>query len=160
MLSAMRVACGFDHAGYVLKSAVLGAVAEAGHEAEDLGTYSQDPIDYPDIAVKVARAVLEGRAARGVLVCGSGAGVAVAASKIAGIRAATVHDTYTAHQAVEHDDMNVLCLGARVIGPELAAELVVTFTGAAFSHAPRHERRLSKVSELERRARADVSHIP
>jgi ribose 5-phosphate isomerase B len=160
MLSAMRIACGFDHAGYVLKSAVLGAVTEAGHEAEDLGTYSEDPVDYPDIAVKVARAVLESRAARGVLVCGSGAGVAVAASKIVGIRAATVHDSYTAHQAVEHDNLNVLCLGARVIGPDLAAELVATFAGAVFSHAPRHERRLGKVSELERRARADVPQTP
>jgi ribose 5-phosphate isomerase B len=153
----MRVACGFDHAGFALKSAVLDAVTHAGHEAEDVGTYSQEPVDYPDIAVRVAQAVLARGATRGVLVCGSGAGVAVAASKIAGIRAATVHDTYTAHQAVEHDNLNVLCLGARVIGPELAAELVATFIGAGFSHEPRHERRLGKVSELEKGARADVS---
>lgn len=124
----------------------MAAVAGAGHEAVDLG----ETDDYPEIAGAVAAAVIDGRAERGVLVCGSGAGVAVAATKVAGIRAATVHDNYTAHQAVEHDNLNVLCLGARVIGPEVAAELVAAFSAAAFSGAERHVRRLAEVAEIER----------
>ena len=117
----MKIACGFDHAGFPLKEVVLEALRADGHEVLDLGTDSTEPVDYPDVAVGVGEAVRDGRAERGVLVCGSGAGVAVAATKMVGIRAATVTDTYTAHQAVEHDDVNVLCLGARVIGPALAA---------------------------------------
>ena len=117
----MRIACAFDHAGFPLKPVVLETLAAAGHEPIDLGTWSTDPVDYPDTAREAADAVLDGRAERAVVVCGSGAGVAVAACKVPGIRAATAHDTYTAHQAVEHDDVNVLCLGARVIGPALAA---------------------------------------
>jgi ribose 5-phosphate isomerase B len=146
----MRVACGFDHAGVPLRDAVLEAVREAGAEPLECGVKSvEPPVDYPDVAREVTAAVLEGRADRGVLCCGSGAGVAVAASKVRGIRAATIHDSYTAHQAVEHDDVNVLCLGARVIGAELAGELVRIFVPASFSGEERHRRRLEKVTALE-----------
>lgn len=143
----MKVACGSGHAGVALKEAVMAAVARAGHETAGPG----ETDDYPAIALAVAAAVIDGRAERGVLVCGSGAGVAVAATKVPGIRAATVHDHYTAHQAVEHDNLNVLCLGARVIGPEVAAELVAAFSAAMFSGAERHVRRLAEVAEIERR---------
>jgi ribose 5-phosphate isomerase B len=140
----MRIAVGFDHAGVPLREAVLDALAQAGHEPLDAGTFE----DYPLAALAVGRALAAG-AERGVLVCGSGAGVAVAASKLPGVRAATVHDTYTAHQCVEHDDLTVLCLGARVIGPELARELVRTFADARFSGDERHRRRLAQVAALE-----------
>lgn len=144
------IACGFDHAGFALKATILDALAQAGHETLDLGTESTEPIDYPDKALAVARAVVAGDADRGVIVCGSGAGVSVAATKVSGIRAATVHDTYTAHQGVEHDDLNVLCLGARVVGPALATEIVLAYAGAAFSGEERHRRRLDKVDDIER----------
>jgi ribose 5-phosphate isomerase B len=146
----MRIACGFDHAGFPLKEALFEVLAEAGHEALDLGTNSTEPIDYPDKALAVARAVAGGDADRGVIVCGSGAGVSVAASKAPGIRAATTHDTYTAHQGVEHDDLNVICLGARVVGPALAAEIVRAFVGASFTGEERHRRRLGKIAAIER----------
>ena len=146
----MRIACGFDHAGFPLKGHLLEVLREAGHEVVDLGTNSTDPVDYPDVALAVGRAILGGEADRGVVVCGSGAGVAIAATKMDGIRAAVVHDTYTAHQAVEHDDMNVLCLGARVIGPELSADILRAYVGAAFTGEERHVRRLSKIHEIER----------
>ena len=146
----MRIACAFDHAGFPLKPVVLDAVAAAGHEPIDLGTNSTDPVDYPDVARAAADAVLDGRAHRAVVVCGSGAGVAVAACKFPGIRACTAHDTYTAHQAVEHDDINVLCLGARVIGPALAAEIIAAFSLAEFSGEERHVRRLGKIDAIER----------
>jgi ribose 5-phosphate isomerase B len=145
----VKIACGFDHAGFPLKQTVLDALRAAGHEVLDLGTDSAEPVDYPDIARVVGEAVRGGRAARGVLVCGSGAGVAVAATKMVGIRAATVSDTYTAHQAVEHDDVNVLCLGARVTGPALAAEILRAFAGASFSDEERHRRRVDKVRAIE-----------
>lgn len=145
----MKIACGFDHAGFPLKETVLDALRAAGHEVLDLGTDSAEPVDYPDVARVVGEAVRDGRAARGVLVCGSGAGVAVAATKMVGIRAATVSDTYTAHQAVEHDDVNVLCLGARVTGPALAAEILRAFAGASFSDEERHRRRVDKVRAIE-----------
>jgi ribose 5-phosphate isomerase B len=146
----MRIACAFDHAGFPLKAAIMGALEDAGHELLDLGTDSTDPVDYPDKALAVARTVLAGDAERGVIVCGSGAGVSVAASKVPGIRAATVHDTYTAHQAVEHDDLNVICLGGRVVGVELAREIVRAFAAAAFTGEERHRRRLGKVGAIER----------
>jgi ribose 5-phosphate isomerase B len=146
------VACGFDHAGYVLRDRLLGVIAADGHEILDLGTDRPDPIDYPDKALEVGHAVASGRAERGIIVCGSGAGVSVAAGKIRGIRAATIHDTYTAHQGVEHDAVNVLCLGGRVIGVEVAAQIVVTFLRATVSDAERHVRRRAKVDELERTA--------
>jgi ribose 5-phosphate isomerase B len=150
----MRVACAFDHAGFPLKPLVLDVVRGLGHEAIDLGTDSTDPVDYPDTARDGADAVRDGRADRAVVVCGSGAGVAVAACKVPGIRAACAHDTYTAHQAVEHDDVNVLCLGARVIGPALAADLIRAFLRAKFSGDERHVRRLAKIAALEREFRA------
>jgi RpiB/LacA/LacB family sugar-phosphate isomerase len=146
----MIVAIGTDHGGFALKAPLVQALTEAGHEVIDLGTYSADPVDYPDYARAVGRAVLDGRAERGVLICGSGAGAAIAANKMHGIRAGLAHDTYTAHQMVEHDDANVCCLGARVVGPELAAEIVTVFVGARFSGEERHVRRLQKVAEIER----------
>lgn len=149
----MIVAFGCDHAGFPLKPRILRAIADAGHEALDCGAHERIPDDdYPDYARAVGTAVTAGRAERGVLVCGSGVGVAIAASKIAGIRAAMCHDTYSARQGVEHDAMNVLTLGARVLGPELAAELVQAFLGATFSGAERHRRRLAKVEEIESEA--------
>jgi len=147
----VRIACAFDHAGFPLKALILETLAALGHEPVDLGTHSTDPVDYPDVAVMAGEAVLAGEAERAVIVCGSGAGVAIAASKIPGIRAMVAHDTYTAHQAVEHDDANVLCLGGRVIGPALAAEVLATFAGAAFSGEERHRRRLEKIADIERR---------
>jgi ribose 5-phosphate isomerase B len=145
----MKIACAFDHAGFPLKQIVLEVVREEGHEAVDLGTNSTDPVDYPDTARSAADAVREGRAERAVVVCGSGAGVAVAACKVPGIRAACTHDTYSAHQCVEHDDVNVLCLGARVIGPALAREVIAAFLGAAFTGEERHVRRLGKINAIE-----------
>jgi RpiB/LacA/LacB family sugar-phosphate isomerase len=145
----MRIAVGSDHAGYPLKEHVASWLAESGHAVYDLGTHSPDPVDYPDYAAAVAQAVLDGRADRGVIVCGSGAGAAIAANKLAGIRAAVAHDTYTAHQMVEHDDVNVLALGSRVIGQALAEELIRTFIEAKFSRDERHVRRLDKIRALE-----------
>ena len=145
----MKVACAFDHAGFPLKQLVIDVVGDLGHEPVDLGTYSTDPVDYPDTSRSAAEAVRSGRAERAVVVCGSGAGVAVAACKVPGIRAACTHDTYSAHQCVEHDDVNVLCLGARVIGPALARELIEAFLGAAFTGEERHVRRLAKLNAIE-----------
>lgn len=147
----MKIACAFDHAGVSLREVVFDALLRAGHEPLDLGT--DDPVapdDYPNRALDVARAILGGDAQRGVLCCGSGAGVAVAASKVDGIRAAMAHDTYTARQCVEHDDVNVLALGARVIGPEIASELVLSFASATFTGEERHVRRVEKVNAIER----------
>ena len=146
----MIVACGFDHAGVPLRARLLKVVEELGHEVLDLGTDSTEPIDYPVKALEVGRAVVSGDAERGVLVCGSGAGVSVAACKIKGIRAATVHDTYTGHQGVEHDGVNVLCMGGRVIGEEVAAEILEAFLGAKISDEERHVRRRAEVEEIER----------
>jgi ribose 5-phosphate isomerase B len=144
------VACGFDHAGVPLRARLLMLIEQLGHEVLDLGTDSVEPIDYPVKALEVGRAVVSGRAERGIIVCGSGAGVSVAACKIRGIFAATVHDTYTAHQAVEHDGLNVLCMGGRVIGAEVAAEIVTAFLGAVVSEEERHVRRRGEVLEIER----------
>jgi ribose 5-phosphate isomerase B len=147
----MRVAVAFDHRGVKLRERVLEEVVRAGHEPVDLGTDTPEPkIDYPDKAREVGEAIQSGGAERAVLVCGSGVGASIAASKLAGIRAATCHDTYSAHQGVEHDDMNVLCIGSEVVGPELAAELVRTFLGAKFDGGERYVRRLEKIEELER----------
>jgi len=147
----MRVAVGSDHAGFELKRNLSGYMAQQGHEVIDLGTHTPAPVDYPDTAEAVATAVRNGQADRGLLVCGSGAGVSVAASKFPGIRAAVCHDTYSARQAVEHDDLNVLCLGARVVGPALARTLVDAFLGAAFSGDERYLRRLAKIDAIESR---------
>ncbi|HEY1373390.1 MAG TPA: ribose 5-phosphate isomerase B [Candidatus Binatia bacterium] len=148
----MRVAIGADHAGFSMKQNLAAYVRELGHQILDLGTDSEAPVDYPDFAAAVGRAVVEGRAERGVLICGSGVGASVAANKIPGVRAGLCHDTYSAHQGVEHDDMNVLVLGARVIGPELARELVRVYLNARFSGAERHVRRLEKIHALEEAA--------
>ncbi|MEA2198067.1 MAG: ribose 5-phosphate isomerase [Solirubrobacteraceae bacterium] len=146
----MRIACGFDHAGVPLRERILAEVAGAGHEVLDLGTDTTDPIDYPVKALEVGRAIVSGAADRGIIVCGSGAGVSVAACKIRGIRASTIHDTYTAHQAVEHDAVNVLCMGGRVIGVEVAAEIARAFMAAEVSDEERHVRRRAEVEEIER----------
>ena len=146
----MKIACSFDHAGFPLKALVLDTVRELGHEPIDLGTNSTDPVDYPDTARAAADLVRSGGAERAVVVCGSGAGVAVAACKFPGIRATCAHDTYTAHQCVEHDDVNVLCLGARVIGPALAADVIRAYLGAEFTGEERHARRLGKIDAIER----------
>jgi ribose 5-phosphate isomerase B len=147
----MRVAVAFDHRGVKLRERVLEEVAEAGHEPVDLGAELPEPrIDYPDKAREGGDAILSGRAERAVLVCGSGVGASVAASKITGIRAAICHDTYSAHQGVEHDDMNVLCIGSEVVGPELTGELIRAFLAARFDGGERYVRRLQKVRELEK----------
>lgn len=145
----MRIALGSDHAGYPLKDHLASWLAESGHAVYDLGAHNTDPVDYPDYAAAVASAVLDGRADRGIIICGSGAGAAVAANKLNGIRASVAHDTYTAHQMVEHDDVNVLCLGARVIGSEVARELITAFLQAKFSREDRHVRRVEKIKALE-----------
>jgi ribose 5-phosphate isomerase B len=155
----MRVALGADHAGFPLKQELAEALRGQGHQVLDLGTTSCDPVDYPDFAEAVGVAVVEGRAERGIVVCGSGVGAGVAANKIPGVRAGLCHDTYSARQGVEHDDVNVLVMGARVIGSAVAKELVQAFLAARFSHDERHERRLAKVRALEARF-AGASAVP
>ena len=145
----MRIAVAADHAGFPLKERVINEVRKLGHEPLVLGTHSTDAVDYPDFARSVAEALRDGHAQRAVLICGSGAGACVAANKFRGIRAATCHDTFSAHQGVEDDGVNVLCLGARVVGQELAAELVRTYLNAQFSDVERHRRRVAKVEQFE-----------
>jgi RpiB/LacA/LacB family sugar-phosphate isomerase len=146
----MRIAIGVDHGGFPLKGPILDYLATAGHEVLDLGTHNTDRVDYPDYAKAVGEAVLRGEAERGIIICGSGVGACVAANKLPGIRAGLCHDTYSAHQGVEHDNINVLCLGARVIGVALALELVEAFISATFSGKERYRRRLAKVAEMEK----------
>jgi len=146
---AMNLAVASDHAGFPLKGRAIEELRKENHQVTDLGTNSTDAVDYPDYARAVAEAVLSNRAARAVLICGSGAGACVAANKFKGIRAATCHDTFSAHQCVEDDDVNVLCLGARVIGPELAVEVIRVFAKAVFSGAERHRRRVGKILAFE-----------
>lgn len=147
----MIVAIGSDHGGFVLKAPLIETIRSAGHEVLDCGAFDMDPgDDYPDFAARVAQAVSDGRATRGVLICGSGVGASIAANKFVGIRSALCHDTFSAHQGVEDDSMNVLTLGARVVGPSLAAELVTTFLRAEFSGAERHKRRLEKVNAFDK----------
>ncbi|PIU20231.1 MAG: ribose 5-phosphate isomerase B [Elusimicrobia bacterium CG08_land_8_20_14_0_20_59_10] len=146
----MKIALASDHAGFPLKAALLVNLKGLGHEVSDLGTASADkPVDYPDFAEKAAKAVLSGAARRAIVVCGSGVGACVAANKIKGIRAGLCHDTYSAHQGVEHDDINVLCLGARIIGQSLAFEIASAFPEAEFSGEERHKRRVEKINRLE-----------
>lgn len=147
----MRIAIGSDHAGFEMKTTLAKFLRDMSHEVVDVGTYSTEPVDYPDFAEAVGKAVLEGRADRGVLICGSGVGASVAANKVRGIRAGLCHDTYSAHQGVEHDDMNVLVLGERVIGPMLAQDLVASYLKAKFTHEERHVRRLNKIKAMEAR---------
>jgi ribose 5-phosphate isomerase B len=147
----MRVAVAFDHRGVKLRERLLEELAALGHETVDLGTNKPEPrIDYPDKAREVAEAIRLGAADRALFVCGSGVGAAVAANKVAGIRAAICHDSYSAHQGVEHDDMNVLCIGSEVVGPELAAELTRTFLAARFDGGERYVRRLEKIEAMEK----------
>jgi ribose 5-phosphate isomerase B len=146
----MRVAIAADHAGFPLKDIILETVESTGNETIDMGTNSSDPVDYPDYAEIIGRAIQKGEVDRGILICGSGVGAAIAANKMRGIRAGLCHDTYSAHQSVEHDDTNVLALGARVIGVELAIEIVKAFLKASFSGEERHQRRVNKVIALER----------
>ncbi len=147
----MKVAVGFDHRGVRLRQAVIGAIADAGATLVDLGVDTDaHRVDYPDVALDVGMAIRKGNATRGVLVCGSGVGASIAASKIPGIRAAVCHDVYSAHQGVEHDDMNVLCLGAEIVGEALTTELVRAFLGATFAGTGRYLERLEKVEALER----------
>ncbi len=146
----MKIAIAADHGGFLLKTELVKYVGQSGHIPLDLGTFSAEAVDYPDYSRAVAQAVREHKADRGILICGSGVGAGVAANKFPGIRAAVCHDTFSARQGVEDDDMNVLCLGARVIGMELAKELVRTFLDAKFSNAERHVRRLDKVADIER----------
>ena len=149
----MKVAVGFDHAGFPLKQTVLDAVKDAGHEPIDMGTNSAEPVDFPDFTEKVGRAIQNGEAERGILCCGSGVGACIAANKMKGVYASICHDTYSAAQGVKHDDMNVLCLGGRVIGPELAKALIVAFLGARYlgndSDGKRFARRVNKIHKIE-----------
>jgi len=145
----MKIAIGGDHAGYALKDELIPLIEAAGHEVIDMGAHSAEPSDYPDFARSVGGAVRDGRAERGILVCGSGAGVTVAANKIHGVRATLAHDVYTAHQGVEHDDINIITMGARIIGPAIAKEVVTAFLNAKFSNEERHVRRVGKVLEIE-----------
>ena len=147
----MRVAIAADHAGFPLKQALAERLRADGHEVLDLGTDSTEPVDFPDYADALGRAVRDGRSERGVLVCGSGVGAAVAVNRLRGFRGCLCHDTYSAHQGVEHDDMNVLCLGARIVGIELAAEITRAFLGARFLSDERFHRRLNKVLAIEAR---------
>ena len=147
----MRIAVGADHAGFEMKRDLAAYLAKNGHEIMDIGAFTTAPVDYPDIAEGVAQAVRNGQADRGIIVCGSGVGAAIAACKFPGIRASVCHDTYSARQAVEHDDMNVLCLGARVVGVELARVLADTFLAATFSGDQRHMNRLAKIDAIESR---------
>lgn len=150
----MQIAVGCDHGGFPLKARVLDVLRSAGHTIIDCGTDSSCPVDYPDYAIKVGTEILAGRCERGILLCGSGVGISVAANKIPGIRAGVCHDTYSAHQGVEHDNMNVLCVGARIVGEELVVELVRAFIHAQFTNEERHVRRLGKVLEIEQIALA------
>ncbi len=145
----MKIVIGSDHAGFQLKNAMGDVLRSLGHEVLDVGAFNENPSDYPDFAEAVGKAVLDGRGERGLLVCGSGVGASVAANKLPGIRAGMCHDTYSAHQGVEHDDINVLVLGSRVIGVKLAEDLVKTFLGAKFTNEERHVRRIGKIKALE-----------
>lgn len=145
----MRVAIACDHGGFPLKQMIMDVVSSAGHDILDLGAFNAEASDYPDFALKIGQAILAGDAQRGILICGSGVGACIAANKIKGIYAGLCHDTYSAHQGVEHDDMNVLCLGARIVGPALVQELVQAFLRANFSREERHLRRVGKVHRIE-----------
>jgi ribose 5-phosphate isomerase B len=151
----MKITIGSDHAGFELKKVLIDHLQKSGHQLRDVGTDSTAPVDYPDYAEAVARGVLQGGSERGILICGSGVGASVAANKIPGIRAGLCHDSYSAHQGVEHDNINVLVLGSRVIGPELAKDLCITFINARFTNEERHRRRLEKIHSIEQRYSAE-----
>jgi ribose 5-phosphate isomerase B len=147
----MRITIAADHAGFELKQLLADFLRQQQHTVNDLGTHNTDPVDYPDFAEALALSILHGESERGILICGSGVGASVAANKIPGVRAGLCHDSYSAHQGVEHDDMNVLVLGARVIGPELAKDLCTHFLNARFTGEERHRRRLAKIAAIEQR---------
>src|SRR5262249_54627776 len=153
----MKITIGSDHAGFELKTLLIAYLHELGHELVDVGTDSTRPVDYPDYAEAVALGVLKGKSERGILICGSGVGASVAANKVPGIRAGLCHDGYSAHQGVEHDDLNVLVLGSRVIGPELAKDLCVLFLNARFTGEARHRGRLQKIHSIEQRYLLDAA---
>lgn len=146
----MRVAVACDHGGFPLKGCVIEVIKKLGHEVLDLGTFNEERVDFPDFAWKAGRAVLDGQAERAVVICGSGVGASIAANKMKGIYAGLCHDTYSAHQGVEHDNMNVLCVGARIIGMELAAEIVRSFLGAEFLNSGNYLRRFEKIRQMEK----------
>lgn len=150
---AMRLAVGGDHAGFPLKGPLIEFLRGAGHQVEDLGAYTPDPVDFPDVARRLCARILSGEAERGIMVCGTGVGACIAANKIAGIRAALCHDLYSAHQCVEHDDVNVLCLGAQIVGPLLAREIVETFLSARFLDTEEFRRRVAKVGVMDQERR-------
>ncbi|MEO5781952.1 MAG: ribose 5-phosphate isomerase B [Ginsengibacter sp.] len=145
----MKVIIASDHAGFDYKNVLLEDIQQQGYEVIDIGTFSKEPDDYPDRAADIANAIINDKGERGIIICGSGVGVSVAANKFKGIRAGVCHDTYSAHQCVEHDNVNVLCIGERVIGIELAREIIFTFLKAQFSHAQRHQKRLNKIGDIE-----------
>ncbi|RJQ08959.1 MAG: ribose 5-phosphate isomerase B [Bacillota bacterium] len=145
----MRIAVGADHAGYQMKDELAAYLVDQGHDVQDFGTFSADSVDYPDVALRVARAVALGEADRGLIVCGTGIGTSIVANKVRGVRAALCHDTFSARMARQHNDSNVLCLGARVIGPALALEILTAWLGAGFEAGGRHERRVRRIAELE-----------
>ncbi len=155
----MRIAIGSDHAGFEMKEDLAAFLRQIGHQVVDVGTHSTDPVDYPDFAEALGKVLLEGQADRGVLICGSGVGASVAANKLPGIRAGLCHDTYSAHQGVEHDDINVLVMGARVIGPELAREILKAYLEADFTGEERHRLRMKKVRALERRYSSGAKRV-
>jgi ribose 5-phosphate isomerase B len=155
----MRIALGSDHAGFPLKEKVRVFLVELGHDVQDVGTFNTDPVDYPDYAEAVASCVRGGTAVRGIVICGSGVGASVASNKFPGVRAGLCHDTYSAHQGVEHDHMNVLVLGARVVGEALARELVTAYVNAEFSQEDRHLRRLAKVADIEKRCSREPAKL-
>jgi ribose 5-phosphate isomerase B len=148
----VQLVVGGDHAGFALKGPVVSALREWGHSVNDVGTHGPEPVDFPDVARTLCAEIQGGRAERGIMVCGTGVGAAIAANKIAGIRAAVCHDVYSAHQCVEHDDVNVLCLGAQIVGDLLAMDLVRSYLAAEFSTSPEFRRRVAKLAELERTA--------
>lgn len=154
----MKIVIGADHAGFPLKGQVASFIEDEGHEVLDAGTWSEQPVDFPDIVSSVCAMMASTSADRGVLVCGTGIGASIAANKIPGIRAALAHDIYSAHQSVEHDDANVLCLGAQIVGPAVARELVHAFLAARWDQAEEFVRRVGKIAELERRAAGPVAH--
>lgn len=156
----MRIVLGADHRGYELKNTLAAYLREHGHDVIDAGTNSDEPVDYPDLAVAVGEAVQGGRAERGILVCGSGVGACIAANKLAGVRAAITHDTYSAHQGVEHDDMNVICLGSKIVTEDAAREIVQAFIEARFIPEERYVRRLEKVKAMEKQGRAEHEQSP
>ncbi len=152
----MKIAIGGDHAGFPLKGPVIELLRAAGHDVQDFGSYAPEPVDFPDIAAKVCDAVRHGAAERGIMVCGTGVGASIAANKIPGIRATVCHDVYSAHQCVEHDDVNVLCVGAQIVGIKLVEEILRAYLAAQFSTEPDFRRRVAKLADLERKAAREL----